>query len=127
MRLAATYPSNIIYAFKLSFERYRQRHPDTSIRPIVNDISQSLTNPLNEKFISGLKCLVLPKEQLQGLLETLYKQLGNELRFTNQIYQDEMKLIFETVFNDDMRAKQSLTNILKFKNEIKRLISMNGR
>lgn len=111
----------------MSFDRYRQRHPDISIRSIVNDISQSLTNPLIEKFISGLKCLVLPKKQLQGLLQSLYEQLGNESRFTNQIYQEQLNLILENVFNNDMRAKQSLTSILKLKNEIERLISMNGK
>lgn len=118
LRLATNYPSIIIYAFQLSFNNFCEHHQSVEIRPLVQQILDTIKNPLIEKFINGMKCLSLPDKVMQ---HHLYRILNRSNLNVNT--EQQLKECFDIVFGNSLRGK-SCEKVIPLKNQMIEIMNM---
>lgn len=118
LRLATTYPSIIIYAFQLSYNIFCEQHQSVEIRPLVQQILNTIENPLIEKFINGMKCLSLPDKVIE---HHLYRILNRSNLNVNT--EQQLKDCYDIVFGNTMRGK-SAEKVLPLKNNLIEIMNM---
>lgn len=101
LRLATGFPSIIVYSFQLSHGIFCKQNPDASTRPLVQQILNTIEDPLVGRFIESLKCLTLPEIVIKHCLYNIMSEIEN----SHERYQQQLQLCYENVFENPMRGK----------------------
>lgn len=121
LRLATEYPSMVVYPFQVSYDCFKERHPNVQFeRPLIRRIASAITNPCQQQFIDGLKVLNLPEVVLRDHVMEFSKQDMN-----SEVSQQKLKAGYDDVFNNPMRGKLH-PNILVVQGYFDELFQMFG-
>lgn len=127
LNLSESYPSALLYPFRLSYEQYIsvKSNKFIKLRELVNNIKVKLTNNTSDNFIKGIINLCLPIVKLKYHLDRLDKFLSqtafDEL-IPKEKYVFELKQIDDTVFEmNDTKSSDIYKVIEPYRNKLKSL------
>ncbi|KAJ6648931.1 DNA-dependent protein kinase catalytic subunit [Pseudolycoriella hygida] len=99
LRLAQTFPTAIIYPFKLSYSQYINNSFEiVNDRPLIARINDIIQNRVIDNFVRGLLAVCVPYKMLYYHLCSLQNEF--QLLTENQFHK-KVKNILETVFPSD--------------------------
>lgn len=126
LRLAQTYPTAIIYPFKLSHSHYKDNClDDVNDRPLIARINDIIHNPLIDSFVKGLLAVCIPFKMLYYHLTTLHSEF--RLLTENQ-FNKKVKNILETVFPSDRSYYgREFEKLKAFHDSVRNLTALSGK
>lgn len=126
LRLAQTYPTAIIYPFKLSYSQYIQNCFEVvDDRPLIARINEIIHNPLIDCFVKGLLTVGVPYKMLYYHLNSLHNEF--HLLSENQ-FDKKIRNILNTVFPED-RGHQGteFDKLQPFRDTVRNLRTLSGK
>lgn len=126
LRLAITYPSQVIYTFQLAHRQYHEQKPNAPVRLIVKQIENAIKNPMIQNFIENVSYLSLPDKVIVHHLQSVYQKINLEKKSGHDKYpyQEELETCYQNVYGNG-RGK-SKEKVMDFKEEFVKLMQMNG-
>lgn len=126
VRLATTYPSQVIYTFQLAYRQYRERKPNAPVRLIFQQIENAIKNPMIQSFIENVSYLSLPDKVMVHHLKKANEKIHFEKKpgHDKYPYQEELEICYQNVYGNG-RGK-SKEKVLDLKEEFVKLMQMNG-
>lgn len=127
LRLATSFPSAMLYPFKISMKQYEERHTHNHHRDVVNQIRDLLSakNPLAEHFLKGIKCLCMPDTLLLSHLEYLKKLLQHQ-DLSRLSFQSALEDVLSAIYKNDARGP-IFAQIDQFDNKLRDLALINSK
>lgn len=125
LRLAQTYPTAIIYPFKLSHSQHIYNCFEvTNDRPLIARINDIIHNPLIDSFVQGLLAVCVPYKMLYYHLSSLL----NEFRLLSENqFEKKVKSILHTVFpTDRSHLGTEFDKLDAFEDSVRNLRTLSG-
>lgn len=126
LRLAQTYPTAIIYPFKLSHTQYINNCFEVvNDRPLIARINDIIRNPQIDSFVQGLLAVCVPYKMLYYHLSSLL----NEFRLLSENqFEKKVKSILDTVFPTDRNHRGTEFDKLDaFGESVRNLRTLSGK
>ncbi|KAG4079582.1 hypothetical protein HA402_014371 [Bradysia odoriphaga] len=99
LRLAQTYPTALIYPFKLSHSQYTSNClEEVNDRPLIARINDIIRNPFIDSFVKGLSAVCVPSKKMYHHLQSLNSDF--RMLTENQFFK-RVTDILETLFPTD--------------------------
>lgn len=127
LRLAEKYPNALYFPFKLSRDHYRQKTENRGMeKEHVSRIDDVIRNPMMEKFMMALECLVWPAKLLQIHYHHFMISIrGHGESMTNEKFYDDVKKLHRDVFIKNREMKGSdFMKIKPFEKRIQEMLQM---
>lgn len=125
LRLATTYPTQVIYTFQLAHRQYCEQKPNVPVRLVVQEIESAIKNPMIQNLIVNVSYLSLPDKVMWHHLQKVYEKIHLEKKSGHDKYpyQEELEICYQNVYGNG-RGK-STEKVLQYKEEFVKLMQMN--